>query len=344
MEPKLLTRDEFRESVFRRDNHLCVICHAPGVDAHHILERRLFTAPEEFGGYFIENGATVCEEHHIACEKTIITPAEARAAAGITRVILPAHLYESQEYDKWGNPVLPNGQRLRGDLFYDESVQKILKDVLPLFVDRVKYPRTPHLPWSPGIHDDDRMIDTMTGFNQKEVVVMEKLDGENTSWYQDYNHARSIDSANHPSRNRMKSIWAEVAGDIPPGWRFSVENLYAKHSIHYTNLENYVYGFAAWNERNFCLDWNTTKEWFELFGIPTPVEFYRGPYEENIIKAIWNNNMAANCEGYVLRTVEGFPYGDFRKHVAKFVRKNHIQTVRHWMRGQEIIPNRLKGE
>jgi 5-methylcytosine-specific restriction endonuclease McrA len=33
---KLLTRDDFRESVFKRDGHKCVICKAPGVDAHHI--------------------------------------------------------------------------------------------------------------------------------------------------------------------------------------------------------------------------------------------------------------------------------------------------------------------
>ena len=36
---KLLTRDQFREAVFARDNHKCVFCHQPAVDAHHILER-----------------------------------------------------------------------------------------------------------------------------------------------------------------------------------------------------------------------------------------------------------------------------------------------------------------
>ena len=44
----LLTRDQFREGVFKRDNHKCVICRAPAVDAHHIIERRLWTD----GGYY----------------------------------------------------------------------------------------------------------------------------------------------------------------------------------------------------------------------------------------------------------------------------------------------------
>lgn len=42
----LLSRDKFRQSVFDRDSHKCVICgDGPEVgvfiDAHHILERRL---------------------------------------------------------------------------------------------------------------------------------------------------------------------------------------------------------------------------------------------------------------------------------------------------------------
>ena len=48
----LITRDDFRQSVFERDSHRCVICGEPAKDAHHILERRLF--PD--GGYYKEFG------------------------------------------------------------------------------------------------------------------------------------------------------------------------------------------------------------------------------------------------------------------------------------------------
>jgi hypothetical protein len=44
--PQLLTREEFKRQVFARDGH-CAFCQLPPVDAHHILERRLW--PD--GGY-----------------------------------------------------------------------------------------------------------------------------------------------------------------------------------------------------------------------------------------------------------------------------------------------------
>ncbi len=53
-----MTRDDFRNAVFARDNHRCVICGEPAKDAHHILERRLF--PD--GGYYLNNGASLCEK------------------------------------------------------------------------------------------------------------------------------------------------------------------------------------------------------------------------------------------------------------------------------------------
>ena len=51
----LLTRDAFRNAVFERDGHLCVICKEPAIDVHHIIERRLFSD----GGYYIDNGVSL---------------------------------------------------------------------------------------------------------------------------------------------------------------------------------------------------------------------------------------------------------------------------------------------
>ena len=111
-------------------------------DAHHIIERRLF--PD--GGYYLNNGASVCEKHHLECEATTISVEQVREVCGITKIIIPPHLYPDQPYDKWGNPLLENGRRLRGELFFDESVQKILKfgGVLDQFDKYVKYPRSYH--------------------------------------------------------------------------------------------------------------------------------------------------------------------------------------------------------
>ena len=120
---KLLTRQEFREKVFNRDKHKCVFCGAPAIDAHHILERKLF--PD--GGYYINNGASVCEVHHFACEMTTISTDDVRKACGITEVVLPPQLSPDKVYDKWGNIVLPSGQRLKGELFEDQGPQRMLK-------------------------------------------------------------------------------------------------------------------------------------------------------------------------------------------------------------------------
>lgn len=335
----LLGRDEFREAVFARDKGKCVFCEQPAVDAHHIIERRLWLD----GGYYLDNGASVCGDHHIQCEQTTISVEDVRDACGITRILVPQHLYADQPYDKWGNPLLANGQRLKGELFFDESVQKVLAlgGVLDLFSNWVKYPRTHHLPWSDGINDDDRVIDSLSAFVGKRVIVTEKMDGENTTLYRDYTHARSVDGRNHPSRNWVKQFWSRFSADIPEGWRVCGENLYAKHSIHYVDLKTYFMGFSIWDERNICLSWDDTLEWFTLMGItPVPV-LYDGLFNEAVIRKLWDEKGWEQSEGYVLRLAEPIAYSEFRHKIAKFVRKGHIQTVKHWMHGQPIERNVL---
>ena len=337
----LLTRDAFREGVFARDNNKCVFCGEPAKDAHHIIERRLFSD----GGYYLNNGASVCEEHHLACEMTVISVEEVRDACGIKKAVIPEHFYHDHQYDKWGNVVLPDGRRLKGELFNDISVQKILEKggVLELFTSYVKYPRTHHLPWSEGLTEDDRMIHSMDLFIGQRVIVTEKMDGENTSLYRDYIHARSIDGRNHPSRAWVKNFWGQICGDIPENWRICGENLYARHSIGYEELPTYFMGFSIWNDRNECLSWDDTQEWFQLFGIQSVPVLYNGIYDEKVIRKLYDSkNDWEKSEGYVLRVADQFGYGQFRTHIGKFVRKNHVQTAKHHWQFQEVIPNGIK--
>jgi hypothetical protein len=333
-----LTRDQFRNAVFERDKHKCVFCDTKAVDAHHIIERRIFGACQ---GYHISNGASVCEEHHLECEMTNISVEDVREACGIFKKVVPSHLYEDCVYDKWGNIILPNGTRMIGELFFDESVQKILArgNKLDSFTQYVKYQRTYHCPWSQGMHDDDRMHPDMSSFDGEEVLVSTKLDGENTSMYHDYIHARSIDGRSHPSRGWVKGFHAQIAADIPPGWRICGENMYAEHSIRYTNLDTYFYGFSIWNEKNVCLSWDETLEWFNLLGImPVPI-LYRGIYDEEKIKKLWSQDQWDS-----IRKTCTIPYARFKYDYAKFVRNGHVQTTKHWMYGQPLIKNGLRNE
>jgi hypothetical protein len=202
--PRLLDRDDFRDAVLKRDG-ACVICGRPAgqgwrLDAHHIMERRLFLHPDEAGGYFMANGATLCdngslESCHLQAEATLLTCEVIREKAGITDVLLPRNLYADQRYDKWGNAYLANGQRAKGPLFFDDSVAKILAagGVLTDFTDRVKHPRTSHLPWSEGATEDDEFIPALRELAGAEVIATVKLDGEQTTCYTDYLHSRSVD-------------------------------------------------------------------------------------------------------------------------------------------------------
>jgi hypothetical protein len=337
--PKLLERDDFRKAVFLRDKHTCVICKAPAVDAHHILERRLFSD----GGYYLNNGASLCSDCHLKAEMTTISVEDIRAACGISEnsKVLPEHLYDDQPYDKWGNPILPNGRRMRGELFDDSSVQKILNEanVLSLFSKYVKYPRTWHLPWSPGATKDDRIIKTTDQFKGQEVVVTIKMDGENTTMYNDYIHARSLSDKKHWSKSWIKNFHGSIAHDIPEDMRLVVENLYAKHSIKYIELESYCYGISAWMNMT-CLEWDTSCEWFALLGIPVVPVLYRGEWDEEKISSIFVDYDLN--EGYVVRLVRSFHYKDFSKSVAKFVRKGHVTSDDHWFYGKAGEVNSLK--
>lgn len=335
----LLTRDAFREMVFLRDKGKCVFCDKPAVDAHHILERRLWSD----GGYYLNNGASVCAEHHIQCETTNISVEDVRIACGITKPVIPEHLYDDIIYDKWGNPCMENGFRSKGELFFDESVQKILKQggALDLFTNKCKYSRTYHLPWSESVNKDDRVLKNTSIYTGKRVIISEKMDGENTSLYREYTHARSLDSRNHPSRNWIKNFWSTIAMDIPEDWRICGENMFAEHSISYHDLKSYFYGFSIWNEANVCLSFDETTEWFDMLGITAPDVWYDDIYNEEKIKSIWKNKNPQQTEGYVLRIADSFHYKDFKTSVAKFVRKNHVQTTKHWMHGQPIKQNKL---
>ena len=335
----ILTTDKFRESVFKRDNYQCVFCFSKEkLDAHHIMERRLF----DDGGYYVDNGATVCETHHIQCENCTISAKQVREKCNITNVILPQHLYSDYEYDKWGN-IDTGTSILPGELFWDESVQKILKTGpygpnLEYVKKYVKYPRTHHAPWSPKITDDDRIANfSLNGMN---VVITEKLDGENTTMTKERIYARSLDSNNHPSRNWVKNYWSSIAYSIPDGWRICGENLYAKHSIEYNDLESYFIGFSIWDSNNICLSWKDTVEYFNILDIKMPRILYEGLWND-YLKDIHKNLDLKTCEGYVIRNSQSFEFRNFRKNVMKWVRPDHVQTHGHWMRS-EIVKNKLK--
>lgn len=206
---------------------------------------------------------------------------------------------------------------------------------------RYKYPRTYHMPFSPGATDDDKVLPSLAPWQGQEVVVTLKMDGENTSLYPDGFHARSLDSRHHSSRDWLARFHAGFAHEIPVGWRICGENLYARHSLSYDELPSYFLGFSAWDEHNLCLSWDDTLVVFDQLGIfPVPM-LWRGVFEQRTVEGLCKTLDPYTQEGLVMRLADEFAYADFSQSVAKWVRSAHVQTDAHWMHSA-IVPNRLR--
>ncbi len=206
-----------------------------------------------------------------------------------------------------------------------------------------KYPRTPHLPWSPGATSDDKYISSFESFRGKQIVVTEKMDGENTTIYPDGTcHARSIDSKYHESRawiNRFANVgflMSEAASK--ENWRLCGENLFAEHSIHYDNLKSYFYLFGVW-ELDICLSWDFTVEVANKLGIVHVPVLYEGKFDELVLKAL-PATLTENQEGFVVRVKENIYPSGWNTCIAKWVRPNHVQTDEHWM-NKPVVKNGL---
>lgn len=208
---------------------------------------------------------------------------------------------------------------------------------------KYKYPRTLHLPWSQGITNDDRIMTDTSCFSGKNVSVSIKLDGENTSMYKDCIHARSVESKDHISRHWVKTLWSWIRHDIPAGWRICGENLFAKHSIHYTELPSYFAVFSVWDNSNTCLSHIDTERFCSDLRLYYVGDIYNGPWLKNmeiemtkLFKPISDNN-----EGYVIRNSSHFKYDDFEDNVGKYVRVNHVTSDKHWMYNK-MVNNTVK--
>jgi hypothetical protein len=166
------------------------------------------------------------------------------------------------------------------------------------------------------------------------VVITEKMDGENTTLYPEYMHARSLDSASHWTQSWVRNLQGRIGFEMPKGYRICGENVYAEHSISYKDLESYFYMFSMWDDTNHCLAWSEVEMWSELLDIPTVPVIYKGNYD-NFDHAKhykeYVDKVGREVEGYVIRLGGKFHYSQFRKSTGKYVRKDHVvNTVHHW--------------
>ena len=202
-------------------------------------------------------------------------------------------------------------------------------------MERYKYPRTSHLPYSQGLSDDDtHLLSDDFLYNYDKVIVTIKMDGENTTVYPDgFCHARSLDSKHRDYHSWLMQNIQEWCYLIPEGHRVCGEYLYAKHSIAYNSLPSYFLAFSVWKDST-CLCWKDTLGIIGSLGINSVPVVYEGKYDSSLIKKIANEVVTDGQEGVVVRNAESFDIKDFSSNVAKFVRKNHVQTDIHWSFGK----------
>ncbi|WP_264210473.1 RNA ligase family protein [Leisingera thetidis] len=203
-----------------------------------------------------------------------------------------------------------------------------------------KYGRTFHLPQSPGATSDDKILqDASALLAEPEVVITEKMDGENTTIHSGGCHPRSPDARYHPSRDWMKAFAAGISPSLQEGERIVGEYLYARHAIAYGALPSYFLGFA-WIVNGVVQPWEATLVRFGELGIVSVPVLYRGPPSETVLKETISGLDLETQEGFVIRAARGFAETEMQSLLAKYVRADHVQTEVHWMNA-EITRNGL---
>lgn len=207
---------------------------------------------------------------------------------------------------------------------------------------KIKYPKSYHFHYSEKLSKkDDRRHKNDDHFSNKEVVATIKLDGENSSLYNDGYHARSLDSkVDSEDRRWLDTLrTTKVAGKIPDNWRICGENMFYKHTCKYSNLENLFYIFSIWEE-NKCLHWDVVKEAAAKLELPVVPEVYRGPYDKELIMEAFSQYIKGSedeVEGFVVRSVSEFQIEDFKYNLSKFVRHTFQIGNSHWRHAAKTL-------
>lgn len=203
-----------------------------------------------------------------------------------------------------------------------------------------QYPATPHLPWSETIGVNGVVAGDPSCLIGKEVVVTEKMDGENTTMYSDKLHGKFIDSPYHPSRTWAHGLHSTLRFKINDSQRICGENVFWVKSIIYTALPSYFLVLTIW-ENDICFSWDDTVGICNKLDMDTPPVLYRGEYNEELISSLYNESQRDIMEGYVVRATESFSTDNFDKNVFQFKREAGDGSDLDWIRtGGEL--NMLK--
>lgn len=214
-----------------------------------------------------------------------------------------------------------------------------------------KYPRTFHLPFSPGATKDDKRHPDIPGlFVGMPLTLTEKVDGSNVCLEQKQVYARSHQGApRHPSFDALKAFHASVMPLLPDNMQLFGEWCWARHSIAYGALPHYLLLFGVRDIREQTwLEWEAVERWANILGCATvPLLEQFTAQNDTGFRAVVERHarelsvLGGEREGVVVRWSGRFAQEDFSRATGKWVRAGHIQTDDHWT-GQAIVRNRLR--
>jgi hypothetical protein len=203
-----------------------------------------------------------------------------------------------------------------------------------------KYNRTYHLPWSPGSSNDDRISNDVSSLLGIDIVITEKIDGENCGMTDDGVYARSHTSfTTSPWSREVRSLHSlSIKNELGENVFLFGENMEGIHSIEYNNLTSYFYIFGV-RDNNIWISWEKVEEYSYLLDIPTVPVLFKGVVNtEKELKDLTDklvkepSSLGGPREGIVVRNASLFHNDDFSENVMKWVRKGHITTDEHWTR------------
>jgi RNA ligase len=213
-----------------------------------------------------------------------------------------------------------------------------------------KYPRSYHLPWSPGGTSDDKRLRDVGALVGVELVVTEKCDGSNLTYTRESVFSRSHSGPpSHPSFDLAKATHGRLKHFISAGLSIFCEYCFAVHSIVYDALPDPSLVFGVRDDaRGAWWAWDMVEAQAGELGLPTVPVLFRGRVgSERELRQLTESLASAPSafggerEGVVVRAALEFDDAAFGKSLGKWVRAGHVQTDDHWLH-QPIRPQRLQ--
>jgi hypothetical protein len=211
------------------------------------------------------------------------------------------------------------------------------------------YPHTLHWPKSLSVHRDDHYHDDPSFFLGKTVMITEKLDGGLTQFAMGQVYARaSSDPTREPWFDYVKSRTLPKLYAVPGNLQPIGEDLYGVHSIEYDPLPDSFFLFHVLDRKpenvgtektdgDHFWSWSGVKEFAMIYGLRTVPVLFEGTFDKLDHITDWfmthvkePSIYGPDREGFVMRTIDSFPFSEFGKHMCKFVRAHHVQTDEHW--------------